>query len=218
MNKKTNLQTWLAISVFLLAIQCATALGDIIYVDANASPGGDGLTWGTAYKYLQDALAEAQSNDEIWVAQGTYTPDCNSLVPNGTGDREATFQLITGVALYGGFPSGGGNWEQRDPNQFETILSGDLNDDDVEVEDPAELQDEPSRSENSYHVVTGSGTDPNTILDGFIITAGNANGSNPYNKGAGCTTRPRRDRRGHLEDLGGRGTFPMTRVWTRGTG
>jgi parallel beta-helix repeat protein len=40
-------------------------------------------------------------------------------------------------------------------------------------------------AENSYHVVTGSGTDDTAVLDGFTITAGNANGSDPYNSGGG---------------------------------
>lgn len=38
-----------------LAISCQA---EIIYIDDDADVGGDGQTWGTAYKYLQDALAE----------------------------------------------------------------------------------------------------------------------------------------------------------------
>jgi parallel beta-helix repeat protein len=72
------------------------------------------------------------------------------------------------VALYGGFPTGGGNWEDRDPNDpnNETILSGDLNGDDVGFT---------NNDENSYTVVTGSGTNATAVLDGFAITASNAN-------------------------------------------
>ncbi len=142
----------------------------IIYVDTNTPDNNDGSSWAKAYKYLQDALADANSNvdvNEIWVAQGIYTPDSNSADPNGSGDRTSTFQLINGVALYGGFPSGGGEWSNRDPNAYESILSGDLNGDDG----PGQWQD---NGENSYHVVTGSGTDTTAILDGFTITAGNA--------------------------------------------
>lgn len=78
------------------------------------------------------------------------------------GDREATFQLISSVGIYGGFPSGGGIWSERDPNAYQCILSGDINTSDV-------------NSDNSYHVVTGSGTDETAVLDGFTITAGNDN-------------------------------------------
>jgi len=132
-------------------------------------------SWTNAYNYLQDALADANSDpnvDEIRVAQGIYTPDSNSGDPNGSGDREATFQLINGVAIYGGFATGGGNLEDRDPNAYETILSGDLNGDDV-----GDLPG-PSKGDNSRHVVTGSGTDSTAVLDGFTITGGVARGTN----------------------------------------
>ncbi|MHC4477022.1 MAG: right-handed parallel beta-helix repeat-containing protein [Planctomycetota bacterium] len=154
-------------TALLVGISCTPAVARPIYVDANAPPGGDGSSWAAAFKYLQDALADANANAEpndIWVAEGIYTPDTNSVQPNGSGDRHATFQLINSVGLYGGFPSGGQpNWNDRDPNVNETILSGDIN-------VPGAYTD------NSYHVVTDSGTDANTVLDGFIITAGNANG------------------------------------------
>ena len=89
------------------------------------------------------------------------------------------------MAIYGGFPSGGGNWKDSNPNLYETILSGDLDGNDVEVNDPCDLLTEPTRVENSYHVITGSGTDETAILDGFTITAGNANGSSPDDCGGG---------------------------------
>jgi len=82
MRGKTNLKTALVISVLLVAMACGIASGEVIYVDDDASVGGDGQTWGTAYKYLQDALADANSNpdvNQIWVAEGTYKPDEGNL-------------------------------------------------------------------------------------------------------------------------------------------
>ena len=130
---------------------------------------------------------QPSQTDEIWVAQGTYRPDEDTSNPDGTGSRTATFQLKNSVAIYGGFPTGGGNWASRNPNTHQTILSGDLAGNDVYVNDPCNLLTEPTRAENSYHVVTGSGTDANTtILDGFTIKAGNANVSGwPNNSGGG---------------------------------
>ena len=57
---------------------------------------------------------------------------------------------------------------------YETILSGDLEGNDIEVTDARDLLAEPTRSENNYHVVTGSGTNNTAALDGFAITGGNA--------------------------------------------
>ncbi|UCG60059.1 MAG: PASTA domain-containing protein [Phycisphaerales bacterium] len=154
-----------------------TAQAKIIYVDDDAAGANDGSSWESAYKFLQEALADANSAAkpvEIRVAQGVYTPDSNSAVPNGAGDREATFQLIKGVILRGGFA--GGELDVRDVEAYKTILSGDLDGNDGEVVNPKDLREEPTRAENSYHVVTGSGTDETAVLNGFTITGGNANG------------------------------------------
>jgi len=106
----------------------------ILHVDADAPDGGDGATWANAFNDLQDALDAAAvvagpgSPIGIWVAAGTYRPD-----PTGLADpREATFRLLDHVALYGGFPPGGGDgtFDARDPDTHVTVLSGDLNGDD----------------------------------------------------------------------------------------
>ncbi|MCK4660358.1 MAG: right-handed parallel beta-helix repeat-containing protein, partial [Phycisphaerae bacterium] len=155
----------------------------VVFVDATAGGANDGTSWADAFTELADALsvvADRPGTSEIRVAADTYTP------AGPGGERTATFSLLNGVAIYGGFPPGGGVWEDRDPEMYETILSGDLNSDDAEVTDPADLLDEPTRAENSYHVVTGSGTDETAILDGFTITASHANGTSwPHDHGGG---------------------------------
>jgi hypothetical protein len=171
------------ISILLGWIWCATAAGAVVYVDADASTGGNGANWGTAYKYLQDGLAGASSGDKIWVAEGTYTPDQGG--GKTPGDRTATFQLKTEVGLYGGFAGNENSLDERDWETNITILSGDLDGNDVDVNDPEDLLDEPTRGENSYIVVTSSSAGPNTILDGFTITAGNSNEQGTNNAGAG---------------------------------
>ena len=174
---------WVVMSVFLVAMACGIAAGGTIYVDDDASLGGDGTSWATAYKYLQDGLGAAVSGDEVWVAEGIYKPDANTANPTGSGDREATFQLINGVAIRGGY-AGFGEPEPnaRDIDEYETILSGDLIANDIELDDPFDLLDDPRRAENSYSVVTACGLDVTTVLDGFTITAGNANGYPPDTK------------------------------------
>ena len=156
-----------------------------LHVDDDAPGGGDGLTWSTAYDDLQDALSAAQSDPNVTtirVAGGTYVPSAQTD-PNNP--RTATFQLLNGVTLRGGH-AGLANPSQPDvyyPAFYETILSGDLtgNDDPNTPVDPNNLL----RNENSYHVVTADSVDDTTVLDGFTITAGNANNEDPDNKGGG---------------------------------
>ena len=99
--------------------------------------------------------------------------------PITAGDREATFQLINFVTIKGGYAGlGEPDPDARDIQLFETILSGDLNGDDGPYF--------ANNSENSYHVVTGSGCDKSAVLDGFTITGGNANGTGePNDRGGG---------------------------------
>lgn len=181
MWRKTNLKIWLTIVAFLLVMSTAVAAGGTIYVDDSAGGANNGTTWADAYNYLQDGLADPclVPGSEIWVAQGTYRPDEDTANPGGTGSRTTTFQLKNYVVIKGGYAGYG----EPDPNErvidtYETILSGDLNADDVGFT---------NNGENSYHVVTGSGTDTTAVLDGFTVTAGNANGThgNPDADGAG---------------------------------
>ena len=139
----------------------AETQGSILYV----KPGANGIcsSWADACE-LQTALFNAVAGDQIWVAAGTYKPS--------SSNRLATFQLESGVAIYGGFPAAGGGWETRDWESNITTLSGDI----------GILND---NEDNSYHVVTGSGVDETALLDGFIITGGNANGWDADGKGGG---------------------------------
>ncbi len=80
---------------------CPAADGAVLYVDGNARGADDGTTWIDAFRELPSALAVTQSGDEIWVAVGTYLPDFDVTTGTHTGAREATFQLVNGVGLYG---------------------------------------------------------------------------------------------------------------------
>jgi len=153
-------------AVLCLWLGIASAcLGKVIYVDADATGADDGSSWADAYNYLQDGLADANSASktvEIRVAQGTYRPDEDKLHPEGSGEKEATFQLINGVTLrgrYAGFGEPDPNKRETDP--YDTKLSGDLDGDD-------ELGGGIIGT-NSCFVVTGSGTDTSAVLDGFAI-------------------------------------------------
>ena len=148
----------------------------VLYVDAGATGLGQGTTWTHAYTDLQTALNIAVLPDsaasEIWVAAGTYRP---SKPVSLTDPRTATFQLIDEVALYGGFAGGETLRDQRAPKVNQTVFSGDLEQND-------HLGD---LTDNSYHVLTASAVGPTTVLDGFTITAGQADGMGGADRGAG---------------------------------
>jgi len=160
--------------VLLLLLLPASALaGHIIYVDVDADGHNDGSSWENAYRFLQDALADANNSAkpvEVRVAQGTYKPDRGTNVR--AGDSRATFQLINGVALRGGYVGLGGlDPNARDIGRYKSILSGDLGGDDRDVNDPRDLLLSMVGA-NSAKIVTGSSTDSTAVLEGFVITRG----------------------------------------------
>ncbi len=148
-----------------LLLAAATSAWGQIRVNLNATGANDGSSWADAFTDLQSALAVATGGSEIWVAAGTYHPTPST-------ERAATFQLVTGVAIYGGFEGTEVTLGERDLSANTVILSGDIG-----VPDDS--------SDNSYHVVTSSGTESSAILDGFTVRGGNADGSSPHNFGGG---------------------------------
>ncbi|HOE70305.1 MAG TPA: choice-of-anchor Q domain-containing protein [Brevefilum sp.] len=155
----------LAWGVVMTAIH-AQAAGNTYYVKVGGSGSGNCLDWDNACD-LQEALSLARDGDEIWVAEGTYKPTEEEPI-----DRAATFELKTGVKIYGGFPEDGGEMKDREWEVHTTTLSGDIG-------------DSGDKTDNSYHVVTGSDVDKTALLDGFMITGGNANGVGNQKSGGG---------------------------------
>ena len=102
-----------AVRLACVCVLCAvsTASAGTIYVDDDALLGGNGTSWATAYKYLQDALVTAVTADQIRVAQGTYKPDQDEAGNVTPGDRAATFRLVSGWTPGAG--EGGASLEVR---------------------------------------------------------------------------------------------------------
>jgi len=158
-----------------------------IYVCASATGGNIGTSWTNAYISLQSALDAAVFGDQIWVAKGTYKPSYD--YGSGGGSRYYHFELKNGIAVYGGFAGTESTLNQRaDFGQGEineTILSGDLNNNDVFDVANGGYQGT-SGNDNCYHVLYNTNLTNTALIDGFTITGGNANGaSEPYNDGAG---------------------------------
>ncbi len=158
--------------ILILSFTAVFASAKVIYVDCDATGADNGTTWANAYNHLQNALTDPTLaySDEIRVAAGTYYPDTTSAVPAGSGNRAASFVLITGTSLKGAYAGvGQPNPDARDFILHETILSGDLAQNDI----CGPLHS--SRAENTCNIVIATLADPNTILDGFTITGANAN-------------------------------------------
>jgi len=130
----------------------------------------DGATWETAYLDLQAALTgagAASAGDQVWVAEGRYTP-------GPAGSPGSTFSIPEGVAVYGGFAGGETSLAARDPVAHPTVLSGDLAGDDTVDARGVTLTAGGISGTNAYHVVTLNGVSGATMLEGLIITAGDA--------------------------------------------
>ncbi len=171
-----------------------------IYVDGCATGQGTGQDWDNAFNYLQDALAVAAPNDVIQVANGVYYPDQSANEPNGTGMREATFQLVAGVTIRGGYIG----------NTVDPTCCLDVDPDEWNINTMCCCECEPSGGcdntpgfncdccldrcvgktvlcgdigiegdplDNSYHVVTGSGVGPDAVLENVTVQNGYADGA-----------------------------------------
>lgn len=143
------------LTFFITFIVCKPVLAKTIFVDHAAVGNDDGSSWTDAFIDLQDALAASEANDEIWSTAGIYRPD------QVGGNRTSSFQLPDAVGMYGGFTGSEGSLDERIWNQNVTIFSGNLNANDQEGGDE-------NRDDNSFHVVSITGSGNNALLVGFI--------------------------------------------------
>lgn len=157
----------------------------VIYVDEDATAGADnGRSWADAYLDLQDALARAASADQIWVAEGTYLPV--SCAPCDEQDRRTFFDIAPNTELYGGFNATEALLEERDWQAHPTILSGDIG-------TPVDSTD------NAYRVIIAQNSTDKTMLDGFIVEEGNADGSFGFSAGGGLLLDAQNNGTAHLQ-------------------
>ena len=153
------------LSLSLVCFLPAAATAGTLYVDADLSGGAnDGSSWADAFQGtlgLQAALSAAVAGDQIFVAQGTY-------LPTDTGLRTEAFALKDGVAVYGSFLGTETSPDERPPFfTAPSVLSGDLLGDDALL----------LFGDNSFHLVTTTGTTASAVLDGFVVSSGAATGT-----------------------------------------
>src|SRR5690554_4267494 len=149
----------------ILALSFASVNGQSkIYVDSDIANSGDGSSWATPYQSLQTAIDSAKAGDTVWVKKGIYKPSKPLGGASTLNPRLNTFQLKSGVSIYGSFQGTESNLNQRvisiiDSNM--TILSGDLGVANDSID-------------NAYHVAIGVEV-VNVILNGLSFQDGNAN-------------------------------------------
>ncbi|GMV26680.1 MAG: hypothetical protein AMXMBFR58_27110 [Phycisphaerae bacterium] len=140
------------------------------YVDKSQTANDElGDAWEYAYSDLQPVLKAAAliggEHCEIWTASGFYYPT--------TGfDRNISFVVPSGLHLYGGFNGTEQSLDSRLYPWFHiTAMSGAIGGG--------------SAIDNSYHVVDASNCGSSTVIDGFTIAGGYANGPGEKSRGGG---------------------------------
>ena len=193
-NSTTRIYPTLARAALVFAVvgwtSCAYA--DICRVTDVGTTLGDGSDWGVQALALQTALTSPACT-ELWVKAGLYKPTTGA-------DQTISFSIRPGLAVYGGFNGTETTRDARDPAVNVTILSGDIDGNDIDAdnnhidESTADIQ-----GANSHRVVMMDGTTAagtvtaSTVLDGFIITAGdyldstNGKGAGLYCNGSGSS-------------------------------
>ncbi len=166
--------------LLLLFCHLTTTAQTIRYVSpagTNANP-ATATSWATSTTNLQGAINASSVNGQVWVKAGTYKPTTATT-------RTISFAMKAGVAIYGGFVGTETTLSQRPTVNLTTPSSTTLS---GEIGNPA------STTDNSYHVISNpKGLTTTAILDGFVITGGNANsntspnyyGGGIYNSGTG---------------------------------
>lgn len=181
--------------LFAMVLVASTALSqNKIYHVSPASKGtGDGSSWDNATT-LAKALDQAAAGDQIWVQGFEQITDTSQLYIPDTADG---FTLESGVKLYGGFQGTEVNIADRQtlgkPYQlkYRSVLSGDIERNDVVDNTNLIFPANTTRQDNATHVLTlnmapSSGGNNNgypTVVNGFTIIGGHADGSGEYGGG-----------------------------------
>lgn len=167
----------------------AAAQSKIYYVSSQATDTGDGSSWANATT-LTKALDKAVAGDQIWV-KGFETVNSADKLYKGS------FTVKSGVQLYGGFAGTETKLTDRvtlgKPYQlkYRSVLSGDIGKDDAMDDVNLIFPANTTRLDNATHVLTlnmdpkssGNNNTYPTVVNGFTITGGQADGTDE--KGGG---------------------------------
>lgn len=174
--------------IILLTLAARTATAQTTF---HVTPDGtQGSTAWTDAMTLTEALDAASAGDQIWV-QGFETIDSpNKLytVPDGV----EAFTVPSGVSLYGGFRGDETSIDERvttgklSEMRYRSVLSGDRSQNDAADESLLIFPGNATRDDNAAHVVvmdltptaaSGNNNTLPTVIDGFSIAEGHADGN-----------------------------------------
>ncbi len=164
-----KLQDSASTTVTIIDAAAICPAGNVLYVNSNATGNNSGVSWQHAMTSLQAALNRSCPGiTQIWVARGTYKPTNNN-------SRDSAFRMMNNLAVYGGFSGTEISLSQRNLRANPTILSGDI----------GILN---NISDNVYNVIrnVNNALNSSAVLDGFIITGGNANKGEYYGNRGGA--------------------------------
>lgn len=138
------------------------ASAKIIYVDAaRPDNNGDGLSWATAKKDIQNALDMvtildySSPLDQIWIKAGTYYPTVGPILK-----LKHALRTYTNCEIYGGFVGNETNLSQRNPSINQTVISGDFDNDSYAG----------TITNDAYHLLYLNGSpDKKYIVDGLFF-------------------------------------------------
>lgn len=174
--------------IILLTLAARTATAQTTF---HVTPDGtQGSTAWTDAMTLTEALDAARAGDQIWV-QGFETIDSPDKLYTVPDDDEA-FTVPSGVSLYGGFRGDETSIDERvttgklSEMRYRSVLSGDRRQNDAADESLLIFPGNATRDDNAAHVVvmdltptaaSGNNNTLPTVIDGFSIAEGHADGN-----------------------------------------
>lgn len=166
----SKMRGWFAGALAALLV-CAGSTADAQSI-CRVTPNGSSLNSGESWASPRDLFStiDRPSFDgacaEVWVARGLYKPPAGSV-----------FRLSANQAIYGGFAGNETLRDQRDWRANRTVLSGDIDGNDVTDADGVVLDASGIVGNNAKYVFLmlpefAPGITTLTVLDGFTITGG----------------------------------------------
>ena len=180
--------------LFLVAVSAVMAQSNIYYVSPTGTD--DGSSWANTMS-LEKALTTAKAGDQIWVQGFDPIDNSNKLYIVPESMKATGFTLKSGVQLYGGFAGTETSINDREtlgkPYQlkYRSVLSGDIEGKDAVDNTSLIFPANMTRKDNATHVLSlnmdpASGANNNTyptVVNGFSIGGGQADGENEYGGG-----------------------------------